>query len=199
MKKYPKLDIRVTEMKTKDIKQALQSGEIDAGVVASLAGMEEFRQTSLFYEQFFAYVAREDALYNNKVIRTSDLNGEQLWLLDEGHCFRDQLVRFCQPACLSFRQHGDFHAHGGKRQRRHLHSRAGCIAVEQTTERTGTPLCHPLPHPPDCDADQQEPYPPYSAGNAVQRDTMRCAQRDAIFEGNPNHDITQTIGKYFKI
>ena len=83
-------------MKTKDIKQALQSGEIDAGVVASLAGMEEFRQTSLFYEQFFAYVAREDALYNNKVIRTSDLNGEQLWLLDEGHCFRDQLVRFCQ-------------------------------------------------------------------------------------------------------
>ena len=96
MKKYPKLDIRVTEMKTKDIKQALQSGEIDAGVVASLAGMEEFRQTSLFYEQFFAYVAREDALYNNKVIRTSDLNGEQLWLLDEGHCFRDQLVRFCQ-------------------------------------------------------------------------------------------------------
>lgn len=96
MKKYPELDIRVSEMKTNDIKKALQTGEIDAGIVASLAGMEEFRQTSLFYEQFFAYVAHEDALYNNEVIRTSDLNGEQLWLLDEGHCLRDQLVRFCQ-------------------------------------------------------------------------------------------------------
>lgn len=96
MKKYLQLDIRVVEMKTNDIKKALQTGEIDAGIVASLAGMEEFQQTSLFYEQFFAYVSREDVLFNNEVIRTSDLNGEQLWLLDEGHCFRDQLVRFCQ-------------------------------------------------------------------------------------------------------
>ena len=96
MKKYPDLDIRVVEMKTNDIKKALQTGEIDAGIVASLAGMEELQQTPLFYEQFFAYVSREDALFNNDVIRTSDLNGEQLWLLDEGHCFRDQLVRFCQ-------------------------------------------------------------------------------------------------------
>lgn len=96
MKKYPDLDIRVVEMKTNDIKKALQTGEIDAGIVASLAGMEELQQTPLFYEQFFAYVSREDAIFNNEVIRTSDLNGEQLWLLDEGHCFRDQLVRFCQ-------------------------------------------------------------------------------------------------------
>lgn len=96
MKKYPNLDIRVVDMKTNDIKKALQTGEIDAGIVASLAGMEELQQTPLFYEQFFAYVSREDALFNNEVIRTSDLNGEQLWLLDEGHCFRDQLVRFCQ-------------------------------------------------------------------------------------------------------
>lgn len=96
MKKYPDLDIRVVEMKTNDIKKALQTGEIDAGIVASLAGMEELQQTPLFYEQFFAYVSHEDALFNNEVIRTSDLNGEQLWLLDEGHCFRDQLVRFCQ-------------------------------------------------------------------------------------------------------
>lgn len=96
MKKYAQLDIRVAEMKTDDIRKALQTGEIDAGIVASLAGMEEFRQTPLFYEQFYAYTARESALFANEVIRTSDLAGEQLWLLDEGHCFRDQLVRFCQ-------------------------------------------------------------------------------------------------------
>lgn len=96
MKKYTQLDIRVTEMKTDDIGKALHTGEIDAGIVASLAGMEEFRQTPLFYEQFYAYTARESSLFANEVIRTADLAGEQLWLLDEGHCFRDQLVRFCQ-------------------------------------------------------------------------------------------------------
>lgn len=96
MKKYPQLDIRVAEMKTRDIKQALLTGEIDAGIIAAMPGMEEYSQTHLFYEQFFGYVARECSLYNNKIIRTSDLGNEQLWLLDEGHCFRDQLVRFCQ-------------------------------------------------------------------------------------------------------
>ena len=30
------------------------------------------------------------------MIRSSEVSGEQLWLLDEGHCFRDQLMRFCQ-------------------------------------------------------------------------------------------------------
>lgn len=96
MKKYAQLDIRVAEMKTDNIRKALQTGEIDAGIVAGMTGMEEFRQTPLFYEQFYAYTARESALFANEVIRTSDLTGEQLWLLDEGHCFRDQLVRFCQ-------------------------------------------------------------------------------------------------------
>ena len=29
-------------------------------------------------------------------MKSSDMAGEYLWLLDEGHCFRDQLVKFCQ-------------------------------------------------------------------------------------------------------
>lgn len=96
MKKYPQLNISVVEMKTSAIKQALQTGEIDAGIVASLSEMDEFNKTTLFYDQFFAYVARQEALFAHEVIRTADLGSEQLWLLDEGHCFRDQLVRFCQ-------------------------------------------------------------------------------------------------------
>lgn len=96
MKQHPQLDIRVTEMKTAAIKQALADEEIDAGIVAALDGMDNFAQTPLFYEQFYAYVAREDELFSRETIRTADLAGTQLWLLDEGHCFRDQLVRFCQ-------------------------------------------------------------------------------------------------------
>ena len=78
------------------MKKYLQTEEIDAGIVASLAGMEEFRQIPLFYEQFYTYIARENRLFANEIIRTADLTGEQLWMLDEGHCFRDQLERFCQ-------------------------------------------------------------------------------------------------------
>lgn len=97
MKKYKGLDIRVREMKTSEIKEALLTGDIDAGILAQIDGLEPYNQVHLFYEQYFAYVAREDELFKNSLIRTSDLaNSRELWLLDEGHCFRDQLLRFCQ-------------------------------------------------------------------------------------------------------
>jgi LysR family hydrogen peroxide-inducible transcriptional activator len=95
-KKYPQLDIRVTEMKTVVIKQALSKGEIDAGIVADLSDMESFVKTPLLYDRFFAYVSRENPMFKHERMRTSDLVNQQLWMLDEGHCFRDQLVRFCQ-------------------------------------------------------------------------------------------------------
>ena len=96
MDKYRTLDIQVAEMRTKDIKQALAEGKLDAGILAQIDGLEEFNQTPLFYEQYFAYVSKESNLFGKNVVRTSDLASEQLWLLDEGHCFRDQMLRFCQ-------------------------------------------------------------------------------------------------------
>ena len=96
VEKYPKLDLTVSEMKTPDIKRALLTGEIDAGILAELNDMDMYNHTHLFYEGFYAYVAREDALFDKQVIKSTDLSGELLWLLDEGHCFRDQMVRFCQ-------------------------------------------------------------------------------------------------------
>ena len=97
MKKYPTLDIRVREMKTYQIKDALLQGDIDAGILATIEGLEEYEQTSLFYEKYIGYVSREDALFKKEVIRTADVaSSRELWLLDEGHCFRDQMVRFCQ-------------------------------------------------------------------------------------------------------
>ena len=97
MKKYPTLDIRVREMKTYQIKDALLQGDIDAGILATIEGLEEYEQTTLFYEKYIGYVSREDALFKKQMIRTADVaSSRELWLLDEGHCFRDQMVRFCQ-------------------------------------------------------------------------------------------------------
>ncbi len=104
MEKYPELDVRVTEMKTKDIRQALRDGEIDAAILASLLEDAALSEEILFYEQFYGYVSRKEPLFKHDVIRTSDITGERLWLLDEGHCFRDQLVRFCQMKAVKLHQ-----------------------------------------------------------------------------------------------
>ncbi|MDY6206372.1 MAG: LysR substrate-binding domain-containing protein [Prevotella sp.] len=105
MQKYPRLDLRVTEMKTAEIRRALLHGDIDAGIMAQYENLEKFEVTHLFYEQFFGYVSKNDALFEKELIRTSDLKGEFLWLLDEGHCFREQLVKFCQLKGASKSQH----------------------------------------------------------------------------------------------
>lgn len=91
----PQLQLVVIEMKTADMKKALDRGEIEAGILVNLEGLDSYDYTTLFYEQFLAYVAKNDKLYEAKSIKASDLNNEFLWLLDEGHCFRDQLVKFC--------------------------------------------------------------------------------------------------------
>ena len=104
MEKYPELDIRVTEMKTQDIQQALHAGDLDAGIIASKLEDTFLTEETLFYEQFYAYVSRKESSFKHDMIRTSDITGEHLWLLDEGHCFRDQLVRFCQMEAVKVNQ-----------------------------------------------------------------------------------------------
>lgn len=95
MNEYPEMDIRVTEMKTEDIHKALKHGDIDAAILAKLDGQDDFKMHQLYVEKFFVYVSKNDNLFNKQNIRTTDLSGEFLCLLDEGHCFRDQLVKFC--------------------------------------------------------------------------------------------------------
>lgn len=104
MEKYPELDIRVTEMKTQNIQQALHAGDIDAAIIASKLEDTFLKEETLFYETFFGYVSCKEPLFKHDVIRTSDITGERLWLLDEGHCFRDQLVRFCQMETVKVNQ-----------------------------------------------------------------------------------------------
>lgn len=93
--KYPQIDLRISEMKTADVKRTLESGEIDAAIVAQLAELEHFHADTLFFEQYFAYVSQNSELSRQSSVRTADLRDIPLWLLDEGHCFRDQLVSFC--------------------------------------------------------------------------------------------------------
>ena len=138
LEKHPELDIRVTEMKTQDIQQALHAGEIDAAIIASKLEDSFLKEETLFYETFFGYVSSKESLFKHDVIRTSDITGERLWLLDEGHCFRDQLVRFCQLETVKVNQMA-YHLGSMETFMRMVESGKGItfipeLAVEQLTE-----------------------------------------------------------------
>lgn len=95
-RQHPETDLRVVEMKTEALYQALRDGQLDAAILVRLGEPRELELTTLYYEQFLAYVARGSRLSQASSIRTEELQHEFLWLLDEGHCFRDQLVKFCR-------------------------------------------------------------------------------------------------------
>ena len=101
---YQGIDIRFLEMKTTPTLAALENGEIDAAIIAKVPDISQFNNHTLYFEQFFGYVSPNETIFKNELIRTSDINDERLWLLDEGHCFRDQLVRFCQMEKVKIHQ-----------------------------------------------------------------------------------------------
>lgn len=101
LNEYTDMDVRVIELKTNMIKRALEEQTIDAAILARVDGLDGLNLTPLYYEQFYAYVSENDPLFSHKVVKTTDLTNGFLWLLDEGHCFRDQLVKFCQLPAAS--------------------------------------------------------------------------------------------------
>ena len=84
--------------------ESLLNGEIDAAIIANQPTEVQLQGDILYYEQFYAYVARNESVFKKEMVRSADISDERLWLLDEGHCFRDQLMRFCQMEKVKLRQ-----------------------------------------------------------------------------------------------
>ena len=58
---------------------------------------ERMKERPIYYERFFFYISpNERFLYAKPALEESDLNGAKLWLLDEVHCFRTQILNLCK-------------------------------------------------------------------------------------------------------
>ena len=96
IRKYPKVELVINELQTREILRQLEQNNIDAGVIATPSGHSRFIEEKLYYEPFLAYVSKGHRLFSRKKIRRDDLSLTDLWLLKEGHCFRDQILSICE-------------------------------------------------------------------------------------------------------
>lgn len=90
------VSLEIKELKTSICLEALLQRELDLAIIASEPENPLLRSRPLFYEEFLGYVSRNIKSFDKPLLHSSDVMPEDLWLLDEGHCFRDQLVRFCK-------------------------------------------------------------------------------------------------------
>lgn len=95
IKKYPQIKLTIEEYKTEEIIKLLEADELDAALLATPLKNDQIIERVLFYEPFYLYIGEEHSLSTKKKVRESDIKSEDLWLLNEGHCFRQQILKFC--------------------------------------------------------------------------------------------------------
>lgn len=100
-KKYPSVRLVVHEMMTDLIITRLREGKIDAGILVTPLQEPGISEHVLFYEELMAYVSKQNSVYEKTYVLPQDIDPNKLWLLEEGHCFRSQIVNLCELKKMS--------------------------------------------------------------------------------------------------
>lgn len=93
-----KFDIRIviSELTTDQILKGLSNDSLDGGILTTPLKEPAIKEHPIYYERFFAYISPvEKTIYAKTSIDESDLTAARLWLLDEVHCFRTQILHLC--------------------------------------------------------------------------------------------------------
>ncbi len=90
---HPEADIHIRESLTGRLIEELGQGRIDAAIVALPISEPSLTEIELFSEAFLLVRPKADS--HTSVPSPSDIIGQRLLLLEEGHCFRDQALSFC--------------------------------------------------------------------------------------------------------
>ena len=96
---FPRLQLLWSEEKTSELVARIDSGELDAGILAVESNLGELEHEPLGRDAFFLTLPKGHRLARSKApARIDELEGETVLLLDDGHCFRDQALAVCQRA-----------------------------------------------------------------------------------------------------
>jgi len=105
---FPRLTLRLYEEKTEDVIQMLGEGRLDAGLLALPLSEDWLESRILFEEPFVLAVPESHPLASKRAVGMDDLSNQELLLLEDGHCLRDQALEVCQLA--GAHEKLDFHA-----------------------------------------------------------------------------------------
>lgn len=105
--KYPKVNLIIEERPTEEIIRMLKNGQLDAAIAATPLNEETIKEIVLYYEPFVAYVPENNPAYQKKEFSVEDLqmNLNNILLLQDGHCFRNNVLNICKASSLPSENH----------------------------------------------------------------------------------------------
>ena len=98
LKKYNKVNLIIEELTTAEIIKKLKDGYIDAAIAATPLEDTSIKERVLYYEPFVGYISEEHRLFEQKKLAVSDLDIDDILLLDDGHCFKDNILNLCETS-----------------------------------------------------------------------------------------------------
>lgn len=93
---HPGVTLRVAEARTEVLVRKLKHAELDMALVATPLGDAELLEIPVYYEKFVAYVSPGEPIFQEPEIASREMPAEHLWLLQEGHCLRRQVLNLCE-------------------------------------------------------------------------------------------------------
>ncbi|MFP9099158.1 LysR substrate-binding domain-containing protein [Flavobacterium sp. RHBU_24] len=107
IKKYPKVNLIIEERNTEEIIKMLKNDQLDAAIAATPLDEETIKEVVLYYEPFVAYVPENNPAYAKKNFEVEDLeaNLNNILLLQDGHCFRNNVLNICRASNLPNENH----------------------------------------------------------------------------------------------
>jgi LysR family hydrogen peroxide-inducible transcriptional activator len=94
-KKYPRLKLQILEHKTEDIIEMVKKDEVDAALLATPLHEKSINERVLYYEPFYLFLSPGHPYIKKTKIKQDDLDINDIWLLNKGNCFRDQVLNIC--------------------------------------------------------------------------------------------------------
>lgn len=107
-RRFPRLTLRLFEEKTADVITMLVQGRLDAGLLALPVDVDQLVARPLFEEPFVLALHEQHALASRPSISMGELRDQELLLLEDGHCLRDQALEVCR--LVGAHEKLDFHA-----------------------------------------------------------------------------------------
>lgn len=95
IEKYPRVRIKVEELITEQVVHKLKNDQLDIGIIVTPYNDQSLVTKPVFYEEFFAYVSHRSPFFKEEKLSINSIPANEIWLLNEGHCFRDQVLSLC--------------------------------------------------------------------------------------------------------
>ena len=95
IKKHKNVDLKIEEYNTDTLTKKLEDNTLDCAIAATPLNNSKIIERPIYYEPFVAYVPEHHFLSGNKSLDLDDLSNSDLLILQDGHCFRNQVLNLC--------------------------------------------------------------------------------------------------------